>query len=105
MTRSSFTWVLSGMSPISSSSSVPPWAISSRPGLADTALVKAPFSWPNSSLSSSVSVSAAQLISTNGPAARGEARWMARANTSLPTPVSPRSSTQMSETAICSTSR
>ena len=39
-------------------------------GLA-TAPVKAPFSWPNSSLSSSVSVRAAQLTLMNGPLARG----------------------------------
>ncbi len=45
--------------------------------------VNAPFSWPNSSLSSSASGMAAQLTGTNGPAARALPRWMRRANTLL----------------------
>ena len=61
--------------------------------MACAAPVNAPRSWPNSSLSSSASDSAAQLMATSGRAARGEAAWMARASTSLPTPVSPRIST------------
>ena len=51
-------------------------AASSRPGFAWVAPVKAPFSWPKSSLSSRFSESAAQLMQTNGPAARGEWRWI-----------------------------
>ena len=43
-------------SPISSRNSVPPEASSNLPGRASWASVNAPFSWPNSSLSSSVSV-------------------------------------------------
>ena len=44
-----------------------PWcAISNLPGLRATAPVKAPFSCPKSSVSSSVSGIAAQLIATNG---------------------------------------
>ncbi|MEW5317923.1 MAG: hypothetical protein WDW38_009182 [Sanguina aurantia] len=43
----------SGMSPISSRNSVPPSACSKRPETRLTAPVKAPASWPNSSLSSS----------------------------------------------------
>ncbi len=59
--------------------------------------VKAPFSWPNSSDSSRVSVRAAQETATNGPSARGLSAWMARASTSLPLPDSPR--TRMVEAA------
>ena len=45
-----------------------PWCASSaRPTLRLPAPVKAPFSWPNSSFSSSVSGIAAQLMATNGP--------------------------------------
>ena len=43
----------------------------SGPRLRFTAPVKAPRSWPNSSLSSSVSGSAAQLTTTKGPSLRG----------------------------------
>src|SRR5258708_31901106 len=55
--------------------------------------VKEPFSWPKSSLSSSVSGSAAQLTFTRGPSRRSEALWMASAISSLPVPVSPVTST------------
>ena len=58
-----------------------------------TAPVKAPRSCPNSSLSSSVSVIAAQLIATNGFDARALLSWMARATSSLPVPLSPVTST------------
>ena len=53
-------------SPISSRNSVPRCAISSSPGLAATAPVKAPFSCPKSSLSSSSRERPAQFRSTNG---------------------------------------
>ena len=43
----------SDISPISSRKSVPPSAVSQRPIFWTTAPVKAPFSWPKSSLSSS----------------------------------------------------
>ncbi len=72
---------------------MPPSAISSLPFFCTIAPVNAPFSWPNSSLSSSVSASAAQLMATNGPAARRLLRWIARATSSLPVPLSPRIST------------
>ena len=56
--------------------------------------MKAPRSWPNSSLSSSVSGSAAQLTGDERPLARAAARqWSARATSSLPVPLSPRMST------------
>ena len=51
---------------------VPPSASSNRPFLVAVAPVKAPFSWPKSSLSRSVWGRAAQLILMNGPPARGE---------------------------------
>ena len=60
----------SGMSPISSRKSVPSRASSKRPGLARTAPVNAPRSWPNSSDSSRPSGIAAQFTGTNGPSLR-----------------------------------
>ena len=57
--------------------------------MACTAPVKAPRSWPKSSLSSSVSESAAQLRQTYGPLRRGDRRCTVSASSSLPTPVSP----------------
>ena len=45
---------------------VPPSAISNSPGFVRSAPVNAPFSCPNSSLSNSVSVMAAQLTAMNG---------------------------------------
>jgi hypothetical protein len=57
---------------------VPLSAISNRPLRAASAPVKAPFSWPNSSLSSSSLGIAPQLIGTNGRCRRGEASWIAR---------------------------
>ena len=58
-----------------------------------------PFSWPNSSLSSSASGIAPQLIGTKGPAARAPSRWMACAASSLPVPLSPSTSTGASTVA------
>ena len=72
---------------------MPPPASSMRPRRAFTAPVKAPFSCPNSSLSSSVSVMAAQFTATKGPAARGLQACSVRAATSLPVPLSPIRST------------
>ena len=54
------------ISPISSSMSVPPSACSNLPTRSVAAPVNAPFSWPNSSLSSRSSGSAAQFTLTNG---------------------------------------
>ena len=54
------------MSPISSRKTVPSSASSNLPGLAAVAPVNAPFSWPNSSLSSSVSTMAEQLMPMKG---------------------------------------
>ncbi len=97
--RSSLACMVVGMSPISSRHTVPPLADSSRPALVTVAPVKAPRSWPNSSLSSTPSDSAAQLKATNGCAARGDSRWISCARTSLPTPHSPRIRTLMDDAA------
>src|SRR3990172_5395638 len=78
-----------GSSPISSRKSVPPSAAAMRPRRALVAPVNAPLTWPNSSLSRSASGIAPQLTGTSAFAARGLRAWMRRANTSLPTPVSP----------------
>jgi hypothetical protein len=51
---------------------VPPLALSSRPGFAFPAPVKAPRSWPKSSLSSNSSENAAQLTATKERFARSE---------------------------------
>src|SRR2546422_6084576 len=51
MARRSLTCRFSGISPISSRKSVPPSAHWKRPRFADWALVKAPLTWPKSSLS------------------------------------------------------
>ena len=62
ITRSNLTCNGSGSSPISSSITVPPSAVSSRPGLASRASVNAARSWPNSSASNSDDDSVAQLM-------------------------------------------
>ena len=72
---------------------MPRLASSKRPGFWPAAPVKAPFSWPNSSLSTSVSGRAAQLKWMNGACRRGEIEWMMRATSPLPVPLSPRIST------------
>ena len=77
------------ISPISSRKIVPLPASSNRPSLRALASVNAPFSWPNSSLSSSVSGTAAQLISISGSVALSPFSWIARATISLPLPLSP----------------
>ena len=64
-------------------------ATSNRPALSREAPVNAPRTWPKSSDSSNVSVSAAQLIETNGPPARELCSWIIRTMNSLPVPLSP----------------
>ena len=59
------------MSPTSSRNSVPPCAYSKRPTRSVWASVYAPRTWPNNSLSSRCSLSAAQLSATNGFFLRG----------------------------------
>ena len=88
-TRRSLTWRWSGMSPTSSRKIVPPLAMSKRPTRSRTAPVKAPRTWPKSSLSRSSPGSAPQFTATKGPVQRGEFAWSARAMSSLPVPLSP----------------
>ncbi len=88
-TRSTLAWVRADMSPISSRKIVPPSAATNLPVWRRSAPVKLPFSWPKSSDSISSSGIAAQLTWTNGRSRRGEWRWMARATSSLPVPLSP----------------
>ena len=83
---------------------MPPPATSMRPGLARTAPVNAPFSWPNSSDSRRFSGSEAQSTGTNAWAARGLLAWTARAISSLPVPDSPRTRMLASERAAFFTS-
>ena len=77
------------MSPISSRKRVPFRASSSFPRFSESAPVKAPFSWPNSSLSSSVSVRAAHETEMKGADLLSLSSWMARARSSFPVPLSP----------------
>ena len=85
------------VSPTSSRKIVPPSASSNRPLRSAVAPVKAPRAWPNSSDSSSVSGRAPQFWATNGRSRGGcPLSWMSRANSSLPVPVSPSSSTVVS---------
>ena len=82
---------------------MPPSACSNLPFFLRSAPVKAPFSWPNSSLSRSDSVSAAQLKATHGPRLReASAAWRAWATSSLPVPVSPWISTVEPSGPTCS---
>ncbi len=87
--RSSLTCIVGDVSEISSRKSVPPSASAKRPRFSLTAPVKAPRSWPKSSDSRRVSGSAPQLIETNFFSLRMEVKWIARAISSLPVPLSP----------------
>ena len=89
----------SGMSPTSSRNSVPPCASRKRPARSLAAPVKAPFTWPKSSLSIRSAGMAAQLTATKGRSARTLLRCRARATSSLPVPVSPSTSTVASLSA------
>ena len=62
--------------------------------------MKAPFSWPNSSDSTSASGIAATLTATNGCPRRSLRAWIARATSSLPVPLSPVISTVVGVEAI-----
>ena len=101
MTRRSLACSGNGMASISSRKTVPPSACSRRPTRFAAAPVKAPRSCPNISLSKMVSGTAAQLMATNGRCRRLLRSCRARAATSLPAPVSPRSSTSMSRSRNC----
>jgi hypothetical protein len=66
--------------------------------------VKAPFTWPNISLSTSSAGTAAQFIWTKGLSRRDDSAWIARATSSLPLPRSPEISTRARVGATMSTS-
>ncbi len=68
---------------------MPPCARSKAPFTCFTAPVKAPFSCPNSVLSTRFSGSAAQLMEMKGPSLRSLRLWTVRARSSLPVPDSP----------------
>ncbi len=77
-------------------------ASSKRPGLDAMAPVNAPFSWPNSSDSMSVSGIAAQLTRMKGRPFRLELSCRACATSSLPVPDSPVISTVVGVSATLS---
>ena len=86
---------------------MPRWASSNLPILRLTAPVKAPFSWPKSSLSRMSLGMAPQLIARKRSSRRGLAWWRAAATSSLPVPLSPVTSTVErvgATTRICSNS-
>ena len=89
---------------ISSRKSVPRWASSKRPTRSSLASVKAPRTWPNSSLSKTVSDRAPVLTVTSASPTRGESSWRTWAIRLLPVPCSPVISTLASDGAIRSTS-
>ena len=68
--RNNLACIEKGISPISSKSKVPPSACTNNPLRSVRASVKAPLTWPNSSLSKSASGKAAQLMATNGRSRR-----------------------------------
>ena len=82
---------------------MPPSASSKRPMRFSAAPVNAPFSWPNSSLSTRPAGRAEQLSLISGLSFRRERLWTARAISSFPVPVSPRISTVESVGATCFT--
>ncbi len=96
-TRRSLGWRFKGTFAISSRKSVPPSAISKRPTRSVFASVKAPFTWPNSSLSKTPSERPPALTVARGRLARSETACRARATVPLPVPFSPVMSTLASE--------
>ena len=73
------------------------------PSCCRTAPVNDPFSWPNSADSTSSAGMAARFTGMNGPSARPDSRWIIRASSSLPVPLSPRISTVASSPATLRT--
>jgi len=71
-------------SPTSSRKMVPPSAASNRPRLSAMAPVKAPLRYPNSSLSSNVSVKAPQFTAMNGLSLRALWKWYGARNDLFP---------------------
>src|SRR5262245_45923223 len=92
-TRSTLACVLADISPTSSRKIVPRSACSNLPICFSVAPVSEPFSCPKSSDSINSSGIAAQFTWTNGCRLRRLLRWIDRATSSLPTPLSPSSRT------------
>ncbi len=103
MTRSNLVWMVLLISAISSKNRVPWCASSNRPALFSTAPVKAPFSWPNSSLSSRFSDRLPQNTGIKSLSRREEWKCSARATNSLPVPLSPSIKTDAVESATSRT--
>ena len=72
---------------------MPLWAASTRPTPSACAPVKAPRRWPKSCDRARSARSAPQFTGRKGLPARALFSWMARATSSLPVPVSPRTTT------------
>ena len=87
--RNSFICACMGIDSISSRNKVPPWAYSNLPIRLPDAPEKAPFSWPNNSLSMRFSGTAPQLMATKLWVRRLLCSCSERATSSLPVPVSP----------------
>ena len=85
--------------PISSRNKVPPFAMSKKPSFAVSAPVKAPFACPNSMEAASSRGSTPQLTATKGISKRSLPSWMLCATDSLPVPLVPSISTDMSDGA------
>ena len=62
--------------------------------------MKAPFSWPNSVLSTRSRGIADRFTGMNGPSGRSPSRWISRATSSFPVPLSPSTSTVADSFAI-----
>ena len=103
-TRSNFACCDGGTFAISSRNRVPPSASSNRPTRSARASVKAPRTWPNSSLSNTVSETPPAFTVTIGRAARGDSAWIACATSPLPVPFSPVIRTFASDGAVRSMS-
>ncbi len=93
MKRSSLACTSTSTLQISSRKTVPRLAASKIPRLSLVAPVNEPFTCPNSSDSSSVTVSAPQSTAKKRSCFLGLRLWIARATSSLPVPVSPMIST------------
>ncbi len=90
-----------GTLPISSRNSVPPSASSNRPERSALASVKAPFTWPNISLSNTLSGRPPALTEMKDFSARFDQSCIRRASRLLPVPGSPVISTLASDGATC----
>ena len=95
---------MSGNSPTSSRNSVPPSARANTPSREDTASVNAPRSWPKNSLPDNSGTMVLQSRITRSPLLARESRaWMRFANNSLPVPLSPSISIEVSVKLATST--